>query len=253
MRSALAAELLFLALVAVPVTGTGVIEAQDTPQITVTGEALVQVVPDKVTIIFGIETWDKDIELAKQQNSDILDAAYDVIRRVGVRESDVQTDHLSIAPRYDDGYRYEDLIGYFVRNSVSVVLREPDDVEELITGVLATGVTHIHGVNFETSEFKRHREEARRLALEAAREKGEKMAAVLGLQIGDPVRVSEDRRFGSWSYYGGWWGYGRGQGMSQNVVQNVGEQGEESHDTIALGKISIRANVTVTFRLTQSE
>jgi hypothetical protein len=38
----------------------------DRPKITVDGEAVVNVVPDKILIRFGIETSDMDIELAKK-------------------------------------------------------------------------------------------------------------------------------------------------------------------------------------------
>lgn len=250
MRSAIALTLLCLpGALAVPGEST----AQDVPTITVSGEALVQVVPDKVTIVLGIETWDKDINTAKQQNSDIHGRAVAAIRQIGVRDRDIQTDHLSLEPRYESEYSHYNLIGYFVRNSISVVLSDPDHVEQLITDALSAGVTHIHGINFETTEFKQHREEARRLALEAALEKAEKMAAVLGKGVGEPVQVTEDRRFGSWSYFGSWWGFGRGQGMSQNVVQNIAEASDDVYDTIALGKISIKAGVTVVFRLTSNE
>ena len=37
----------------------------DRPKITVNGEALVNVQPDKILISLGIETWDMDIEVAK--------------------------------------------------------------------------------------------------------------------------------------------------------------------------------------------
>ncbi len=224
------------------------LSAQESPRITVNGEAVVKVAPDQVTIVLGIETWDKDINRAKQMNNDILERATEVIRQAGVREADIQTDHLSIAPRYDDNYRRERFIGYFVRNSISVNLLDPEKLEELITGVLTAGVTHIHGINFETTEFKMHREEARRLAVEAAREKAEKMAAVLGKEVSEPILISENRQYGGWSY-GGWWGFGGAQGMSQNVIQDMSGQGGDVSDTVALGKISIRAGVTVTFEL----
>lgn len=250
MRSEIAVTLLCLAG---GLTISQEIAGQDIPTITVSGEAVVQVVPDKVTIVLGIETWDKDIHIAKQQNTDIHGRAIAAIREIGVRDRDIQTDHLSLEPRYESEYSHYNLIGYFVRNSISVVLTDPERVERLITDALTAGVTHIHGINFETTEFKRHREEARRLALDAALEKAQKMAAVLGKQVGEPVRVTEERHFSGWSYYGGWWGFGRGQGMSQNVVQNVAGGSEDVYDSIALGKLSIRAGVTAVFRLTSDE
>ena len=37
--------------------------------------------------------------------------------------------------------------------------------------------------------------------------------------------------------------------MSQNVIQNVNNSSEQISETIALGKLSIKANVTVVFEL----
>jgi len=221
--------------------------AAETPKITVTGEAVVKVTPDKVTILLGVETWDKDIQKAKQQNNNIVKKIISVIKKTGVKEKNIQTDHLSIEPRYKSGYSKKDFIGYFVRNTISATLTQPDKLETLITGVLTAGVTHIHGITFATTQFKKHREQARKLALEAAREKGKKMAAVLGKKIGDPIQINEHRQYSP--YYGGWGGYGRGQAMSQNVAQNRSGQADDMTDTIALGKISVRGSVTVVFNL----
>jgi uncharacterized protein YggE len=54
-----------------------------------------------------------------------------------------------------------------------------------------------------------------------------------------------------WWYNSSWagWGSGRNHGMSQNVIQDVPGGSGEISETIALGKISIRANVSVTFEL----
>ncbi len=42
------------------------------PKISFTGEAAIHVKPDKIAITLGIETWDKDMILAKQKNTDIV-------------------------------------------------------------------------------------------------------------------------------------------------------------------------------------
>ena len=83
----------------------------DRPKITVNGEAVVNVKPDKIVVTFGIETWDKDIMVAKQKNNDILQNAVGAIKESGVPEKEIQTDHLSIEPRYKNDYRKEDFIG----------------------------------------------------------------------------------------------------------------------------------------------
>jgi uncharacterized protein len=224
--------------------------SEERPKISVNGEAVVSVTPDKIVISLGIETWDKDISEAKKKNNSILALAIAAIRERGVPDKGIQTDNLSIEPRWNSDYRKEEFIGYFVRNTIVVTLSETDKVEDLITGVLRAGITHIHGLDFQTTEFKKYREKARELALLAAREKAEKMAAALDLSIGNPIQINEDYSGSPWWYWSGWSGWGRSQGMSQtNVQMDSGSRGGEVSETIALGKISVRANVSVVFEL----
>ena len=225
----------------------------DRPKISVNGEAVVKVQPDEIIITFGIETWDKNIMTAKQQNNEIMKKAVAVINKSGIQDKDIQTDYLSIEPRYDDNYEKKNFIGYFVRNTFVVTLSEASKVEEVVTNVLQSGVNYIHNINFQTTEFKKYREQARDLAINAAKEKAEKMAAALGKKIGDPIQINEGYGGSNWWYYSSWngWGYGsRSNYMSQNVMQNIENGSGEISETVALGKISIKANVAVTFELT---
>ena len=66
------------------------------PKISVNGEAVVKVQPDEIIITFGIETWNKDIMLAKQENNSIMKDAIAVIKNSGIEDKKVQTDYLSI-------------------------------------------------------------------------------------------------------------------------------------------------------------
>lgn len=221
----------------------------DRPKISVGGEALVYAQPNQIVLRFGIETWDIDMMAAKRKNNEILGKAIAVLRQSGAPDKAIQTDHLSIEPWWEDGYRREKLKGYVVRNTLAATITDPARVEGVITRVLQAGVNYIHGVDFQTTELKKHREEARQLALKAAREKAEKMAAALGRSVGNPIQISEGH-MGSW-LWSGWsgWGSSRGHGMSQNVVQSAPSGSGEASGTIALGKIEIRAGVNVVFEL----
>ena len=131
---------------------------------------------------------DKDIQQAKKLNNDVLKKAVAAIKECGVPEKEIQTDHLSIEPRYDDRYgATQHFLGYFVQNTFTATLGDTAKVDELVSNVLAAGVTNIHGIDFQTTESKKYREQARELALKAAKEKAEKMAAVLGQSIGPPA------------------------------------------------------------------
>lgn len=166
-----------------------------------------------------------------------------------MKSKNIQTDQLSIQPRYENGYKKLNLIGYFVQNTIQVTTDDTAKVEELVSKALEAGVTQIDGIEFQTTKFKKYREQARVLALKAAKEKAENMAAVFGKSIGTPLQISENYSGMYGGYYSGWQGRGT-SGMSQNVLQNVSGNGGEISGSIALGKISIRAGVSVTFELT---
>jgi len=241
----------FAAISCAPGWGQQTYLYDDRPKITASGEAAVYVKPDQITVSFGIETSDLDIGVARQKNNDIMKKALAALHDAGVSDKDIQTDYLSLQPRYRSDSVKDVFIGYFVRNTFVVTLREAGKLEELVAKVLQTGVNYIHNVDFQTAEFKKYREQAREMALRAAREKAEKMAAVLGQSVGSPLQINEFSSGSPWAYYSSWggWGSARNAFASQNAVQDLRGSSGEALETIALGKIAVRANVSVTFEL----
>ncbi len=225
--------------------------------ITVTGEALVNVAPDVIIVTFGIDTRAVNLLPAKQQNDAIAKAALAAIAKQGIADKDIQTDHLSINQRFVNdgrGVGAQVLDGYTVRNMFAVTLNDPAKVDALISSVLATGVTHLLNVSFQTSELKKHREQARELAVKGAREKAEKMTAALGVKVGAALQISEVQQYSGSSYYSSWsgdrWDNPRGNNsMSSQIVSQV--SGGDATDALALGKVAVRASVSVSFELTR--
>lgn len=218
-----------------------------TRTIAVTGEAEVRVIPDEVVLSVGVETVDTDLTVSRTTNDAIVEALLGLTRAHGIPPRLVQTDYIDIEPRWHDGYSRTEFIGYFVRKSVVVTLRDIDTFEALLSDMLDAGATHVHGVQFRTTRLRAHRDEARALAIAAAREKAEALAGELGQTIGEPVSIREEySRW--WSHYGSWWGY-RYSGMSQNVIQQSGGAGYEGDGAVAPGQISVNASVSVTFAL----
>ena len=122
-------------------------------------------------------------------------------------------------------------------------------MESVLTGLLNSGVNYIHNVNFRTTELRKHRDQARDMAIKAAKEKVVAMTSGLGVKCGKPCSINANE-------YGGWWNYssgsnwgGRNQGMNsfQNAVQNYNGSAEVSGETLAVGQISVSATVNVSF------
>jgi uncharacterized protein YggE len=240
------------ALVAILVLGAWADEpavSQEPRFITVTGDAEVRVVPDEVILTLGIETWNKDLRVAKGQNDEIVANVLALASDYGIEPQHVQTDFVSIEPRYRNGYYEEsDFIGYFVRKSVVITLRDLGKFEGLLTEALEVGVNHVQGIQFRTTELREHRDEARALAIQAAQEKAVALAGELGQQVGEPYTIQEAQS-GWWSGYNAWWGSRWGGGMSQNVIQESGGGSLAAEGSLAPGQISVNARVSVTFEL----
>ncbi len=216
--------------------------------ITVSGDAEVRIVPDEVIITLAVETWDEDLNLAKGENDLRVQRVMRLIQSYGVQRQHIQTDHISIEPHYRDEYAKNDFIGFFVRKTIVVTLRDISRFEELLTGVLNEGVTHVHGIQFRTTELRKYRDEARALAIRAAREKAVALAGELGQEVGEPQSIYEDRS-GWWSWYNSWWGTRWGGGMAQNVIQETDGSAWGEDGALALGQITVNARVTVSFKL----
>jgi len=215
--------------------------------ITVTGDAEVRVVPDEIVLTVGAETSNRDLEEAKAANDAIVKAAIAVARQHGIDPGHIQTEYIHIEPRWRDSYERRDFIGYFVNKTVVITLRDLERFEPLLTDLLASGITYVHGIEFRTTELRKHKDAARSLAIIAAKEKAADMAGELGQSVGLPHEIREES-VGWWSPYS-WWGGRWSGGMAQNVIQNVGPSATEGESAIAPGRITVRAQVSVSFEL----
>jgi uncharacterized protein YggE len=220
---------------------------QDRQTISVSGDAEIKVVPDQVLISLGVETRARTLTAARQGNDGNVRTVLDAIRKAGVALSDIQTHFINVSLHYNRDT--ETLVDYYsVEKSIAVTVRDVSAFETLLSAVLDAGANHIYGVEFMTTQLRRHRDEARKLAIKAAMEKANDLAAAAGLTVVQkPVGIAS-YSFGGGSSYGRWRGRaGMYQNVSQNIIQTGG--GAAPEGTVALGKISVTASVTMTFRL----
>lgn len=214
--------------------------------ISVSGDAEVRVPPDQVQLWLRVESSDQDLAAAKKSNDERVKRTLAVIRQFGIESKHLQTDYVNVQPNWDSyGRAHDKPPTYNVSRSVVVTLTDLKRFEELVSAVLEAGANVIEGIQFSTTELRKHRDKARAMALKAAREKATAMAAELEMKVGKPRSISESS---------GWFGYGwrgpGGGGQAQNAFQSVsGGGGEESEQGFAPGQISIRATVQVTFDL----
>lgn len=215
--------------------------------ISVNGESEVRVVPDEVLLTLGVETFDPALKAAKAINDERIQKTMAAARTLAVPAAQIQTDYISIEPKYPSGDLARQLQGYIVRRTMLIRLKDISRFEDLLTAALEAGVTHVHGIEFRTTELRKFRDQARLLAVKAAREKADLLARESGRRVGKAVSIGE-ASYGYHSSYGSWWG-GRYSSMTQNITQNLGGSPLESDSTLAPGQISIRASVHTSFVL----
>ncbi len=239
---------LVLGLLLLPL-GVAAQNARQPPSIDVQGSADVKVVPDQVFIMFGVETSDPNLTVSKSRNDESVKKLLALTRDLSIDPKYVQTDFISIEP-WQHELRDENRttrLEYRVRKNIAVTLSDIAKFEELLSRALEGGVNHVHGIQFRTTELRKHRDHARQMAIQAAKEKATLLAGKLGRQVGPAIRISE--------YGGGWyspysfWG---GQGHGSNVMSQVSSQAGEasaSEGAIAFGQITVTASVSVSFAL----
>ena len=216
--------------------------------VTVTGEAEVKVVPDEVIVVFGVESIHKELAEVKKTNDQRVRNVLAAVQAAGVLSKNVQTDYINIEPDYrSSDSSAPKIVGYIERTTIVVTLTDLTKFEKLLTSTLEEGAEHVHSVDFRTTPLRKYRDQARALAIQAAKEKAVALAGELGQKVGRPHSIREGQS-GWWSSYRSWWGRGY-QMASQNVVQNASGGGSNQGGALAPGTLSVRADVTVTFEL----
>lgn len=178
--------------------------------ITVSGSAEVEAVPDIASFNFSVsevsDTPEEAQQVISQKISDILDG----LTELSIDDKDIETESYSINPKYEwapvargkqtalDGTIYypggnqQVLIGYDVRQQVTVTLRDLTLAPEVLTLLASAKVENLYGPNFEIEHPEQLQEEAREEAIAEAQAKAKRLARDLGVRITDLASFSED-------------------------------------------------------------
>ncbi len=239
-----------MALAAVLIGGFfGQVEAQVAssparPTISVSGTAEVRVAPDEVNLRLAVESRDPKLDAAVKQNDERTAAVLKFLKDSGIAAKDIQTDYVEIEPHYNNDRRGQQLVPeyYRVRRNLGVRLRKVSQFDQVLTGVLQHGVNYVLGIDFRTTELRKHRDTARQMAIRAAKEKATALAAELDVKVGKAQSINEQTG-------GGWWGWSNANALVQNSFQEAPPGGGEGDGNLSVGMINVTATVNVTFAL----
>jgi uncharacterized protein len=217
----------------------------------VTGSAQVNVTPDRALVQLGVVSNATTVAAVEQANTKAIQQVMAAIKEQGVEAKDIATDLYMIEPVYEN-YDSLSIKGYRINNTVAVTVREVSKTSAIVAAALTAGANQVNDIGFYTSELRKYRDQARELAMNAAKEKADALATAAGAETGCVLSIGEN----SSSYYNGWW-YGSARSasmMTQNVLQNAAQGGVAANDAasdepISLGQISVKAEVDVSYAL----
>jgi uncharacterized protein YggE len=222
------------------------------PQINVSGSAEVKVAPDEIRLSVGVETRDENLDMARRQNDERIAGALAFLKGGGVKDKDVQTDFISVEPDYNYNSSHVKPVAYIVRKSIEIRVTAITNFEGIVTGLLTNGVNYVHGIDFRTSQLRKYRDQARELAIKAAKEKAGAMASALGVKRGKVYNINVNDWSGGWCGYQNRWGVQWAANGQVNNVQNLGALSDMANadtagETFSVGEISVSATVNVSF------
>lgn len=210
--------------------------------IKVSGEAVVRVDPDQATLTLSVGTVDPAVATARSRHRELLDKVLASLREKSADPTAIKLGRVGLSNFYDQeskAYRFA------ANASISVRTKDLAGINDMITAAVEAGATGIEGVVYESSDYKERREEARRDALVAAREKATRMADTLDERIGRPISIIEDYT----SSDGGPGGANRATYTNVATEPWFPAPGTGSADAFELGQVTYRASVTVEFEL----
>jgi hypothetical protein len=209
-------------------------EMKPIPQISVSGEGKVKVVPDEALITATVETKGTNAKEVKKQNDQQVEAVLKFIKKMNLNPADYKTQHVALNPQYDYEKKKHN---YNATQTIEIRLRDLSKYDELMEGLVDNGINRIDNVNFESSKMVYYQSEVRKLAMKEAKLKAEDYVSVLGQKIGKAISIVDN---------------------SQNLhpqpvyarMKTMAMSDESApRETLAAGEIEITANVSVNFIL----
>jgi len=176
--------------------------------ITVIGEGSAFGTPDMARVNVGLETEGNNVLTATEENSETMTAILTALKEQGVAAKDMQTAGYNIwvdrnqqravamaagegDPKPELYAEAEELAVYRVTNTVQVVVRDLDNLGEVLDAALNAGANRVNGISYLIAEPEELIAEARANAVEDAQARAAALAELNDVEVGQVVAISE--------------------------------------------------------------
>ena len=152
--------------------------------------------PDIAHVTVGIETQAPSLQTAVDENKAKMTVLLETLKKLGMADKDIQTSNYSVytervTPPTPGAEVSADQMIYHVTNQVDVIVRDVNQLGDVLDQAVAAGANNIYGVNFSVEDTAKLETDARAKAVENAKARAQELAQLNGLQLGEVLSVSE--------------------------------------------------------------
>ena len=149
--------------------------------------------PDIAVLNVGVQAIEDTVTEARNEAALAIGRLLTTLGETGVADDDIETLRFNVQPRYEYEDNVQTLTGYQVTNSLSVTIRNLDNVGTIIDGAVAGGgdAARIDSIRFEVEDGTALEDQARRLAIADAIAKADLYAELTGVSRGTLMSISE--------------------------------------------------------------
>ncbi len=162
--------------------------------ISVSGLGSVTADADIAVLAMGVSVLGDTAKVARDRAAAAMSDLLDSVWGNGVDADDIKTTQFSINPQFDYSRSGDPrIIGYWVDNSVSIKVRDLDNVSAVIDDAVeaAGDAVRINGISFTLDDPTTFISEARASAMAAAQAKAQELATLGGVTLGKSIAISE--------------------------------------------------------------
>ena len=173
------------------------LQAKPPRTLSVSGTSTLQVLPDVVDVHMTLQAEKSRPAQAISELRSRREALIPALKSHGLDNADIKVSYLSMNPVYN--YKTGQVRAYQASINVTASVRDFDRVGPIMEAGAVAKVTRMHST-FRSTQMSELKKKVRDMALTAAQDKAQQMAAALDVAIGPVQTISENQTGSAWSY-----------------------------------------------------
>ena len=162
-------------------------------KMTLNGKASVMVEPDIAIVTLGVETQNKELKVAQEENAVKSTQVINALIKMGIAEKDIKTESYTINPEYDYVEGKQIFRDYKVTHTFRVTIKDLQKFGEIIDAAVSGGANIVTNINFTVSNPSEDYNRALNLAVEDAIKKAKAIEEKLGIVVNKvPISITEE-------------------------------------------------------------